>query len=165
VPHKIFLDIEKPGIHTVHFSMREDGFEFDKWLMTTNRDFKRPADAGPVSTSNAASLPSFPLVKAPAIPAVPEPVADPAHKKQKPQNIRQTGAKSPDHQPTQSLVVKATDFPIAGSNFYVDQGKWLAVNPEKHKNGTATMSFPLPTGDYFVVLRTVGENDGSPRSQ
>jgi hypothetical protein len=27
--------------------MREDGFEFDKWLMTKDRDFVRPADAGP----------------------------------------------------------------------------------------------------------------------
>ncbi|MEQ8211318.1 MAG: DUF5060 domain-containing protein [Lacipirellulaceae bacterium] len=40
VPHQIFLNIEKPGEHTVSFSMREDGFEFDKWLMTTDRDFK-----------------------------------------------------------------------------------------------------------------------------
>jgi hypothetical protein len=27
--------------------MREDGFEFDKWLMTTDRDFTRPEDPGP----------------------------------------------------------------------------------------------------------------------
>ena len=40
VPHQIFLNIEKPGEHTVSFSMREDGFEFDKWLMTTDRNFK-----------------------------------------------------------------------------------------------------------------------------
>lgn len=40
VPHQIFLDIEEPGEHTISFSMREDGFEFDKWLMTTDRDFK-----------------------------------------------------------------------------------------------------------------------------
>jgi hypothetical protein len=41
------LDIENPGLHTVEFSMREDGFEFDKWLMTKERDFARPAWAGP----------------------------------------------------------------------------------------------------------------------
>ncbi len=46
-PYKIFLDVDKPGVHTIAFSMREDGFEFDKWLMTTDRDFKRPEDAGP----------------------------------------------------------------------------------------------------------------------
>src|SRR6056297_1619500 len=33
-PHKIFLEITEPGVHTIQFSMREDGFEFDKWLRT-----------------------------------------------------------------------------------------------------------------------------------
>ena len=46
-PHKIYLDIPGPGIYTVQFSMREDGFEFDKWLMTMDRDFARPEDKGP----------------------------------------------------------------------------------------------------------------------
>ncbi|MCP4257211.1 MAG: hypothetical protein GY774_06750 [Planctomycetes bacterium] len=46
-PYKIFLDIENPGLHTIEFSMREDGFEFDKWLMTKDRDLPRPAGAGP----------------------------------------------------------------------------------------------------------------------
>ena len=46
-PHKIYLDIESPGLHQICFSMREDGFEFDKWLMTTERDMARPADSGP----------------------------------------------------------------------------------------------------------------------
>ena len=46
-PHKVYLDVKQAGEHVIHFSMREDGFEFDKWLMTTDRDFARPADAGP----------------------------------------------------------------------------------------------------------------------
>jgi hypothetical protein len=46
-PHKIYLEIEQPGLHTIEFSMREDGFEFDKWLMTKDRNFSRPADPGP----------------------------------------------------------------------------------------------------------------------
>jgi hypothetical protein len=29
----IFLEINEPGVHTISFSMREDGFEFDKWVM------------------------------------------------------------------------------------------------------------------------------------
>jgi hypothetical protein len=48
-PHKIYLDIDKTGMHTIQFSMREDGFEFDKWLMTTNREYERPNGVGPVS--------------------------------------------------------------------------------------------------------------------
>jgi hypothetical protein len=54
-PHKIYLDIEQPGLHTIEFSMREDGFEFDKWLMTTNRNFARPADSGPAKRQRARS--------------------------------------------------------------------------------------------------------------
>jgi hypothetical protein len=46
-PYKIYLDIEQPGLHTIEFSMREDGFEFDKWLMTKDRNFPRPEGPGP----------------------------------------------------------------------------------------------------------------------
>lgn len=63
VPHQIYLDIEKPGDHTVHFSMREDGFEFDKWFMTKNRNFVRPSDTGPTNSASSTKLPSFPFVK------------------------------------------------------------------------------------------------------
>jgi len=35
VPELIYLMIEEPGQHIISFSMREDGFEFDKWAMTT----------------------------------------------------------------------------------------------------------------------------------
>lgn len=45
-PYKIYLDVDKPGEHEIQFSMREDGFEFDKWIMTTDRDFVRPLFAG-----------------------------------------------------------------------------------------------------------------------
>ena len=44
VPMEIYLDIEKPGTHSVQFSMREDGFAFDQFLLTTNREY-RPAGA------------------------------------------------------------------------------------------------------------------------
>lgn len=56
-PHRIYLDIRQPGEHTIQFSMREDGFEFDKWLMTTNREFSRPPGTGPASTEHAGRLP------------------------------------------------------------------------------------------------------------
>ncbi len=46
-PYKIFLDIEDAGRHTIAFSMREDGFEFDKWLITNEREFDRPEGPGP----------------------------------------------------------------------------------------------------------------------
>lgn len=47
VENAIYLDVRRPGRHMVSFSMREDGFEFDKFLLTTDRDFERPKGAGP----------------------------------------------------------------------------------------------------------------------
>ncbi len=41
---KIYLDIATAGEHTVMFSMREDGFRFDQWLMTKDAQFVRPQD-------------------------------------------------------------------------------------------------------------------------
>ncbi len=60
-PYKIFLDIEETGEHVIQFSMREDGFEFDKWLMTLDRDFQRPNDVGPENVAMTGALPeAFP---------------------------------------------------------------------------------------------------------
>lgn len=65
-PYKIFLDVKEPGEHQIHFSMREDGFEFDKWLMTTNRDFERPEDTGPPTNIHSGPQPAaYPFVSAP----------------------------------------------------------------------------------------------------
>ena len=61
-PHKIFLDVKTEGEHTIAFSMREDGFEFDKWLMTTDRDFARPDDAGPASNIQSRSISKSPQI-------------------------------------------------------------------------------------------------------
>ncbi len=38
VPGLIWLDIDKPGRHTVMFSMREDGFEMDAWTLASDPD-------------------------------------------------------------------------------------------------------------------------------
>lgn len=57
-PHKIYLDIDQPGEHLVSFSMREDGFEFDKWFMTTDRNFVRPTDTGPKSWVHQGEMPA-----------------------------------------------------------------------------------------------------------
>ncbi len=46
VPRSIYLDVESPGLHTIQFSMREDGLEFDKWIMTLHED-DTPVGAGP----------------------------------------------------------------------------------------------------------------------
>lgn len=40
-PYLIYLDIDKSGKHTIQFSMREDGFEFDKFLLTKDRNLPK----------------------------------------------------------------------------------------------------------------------------
>ena len=62
-PHKIYLDVPSAGIHEIQFSMREDGFEFDRWLMTMDRTFTRPDGIGPRTAVYAGQLPqAFPFV-------------------------------------------------------------------------------------------------------
>ncbi len=56
VPGKIWLDIPSAGIHTVEFSMREDGFEFDKFLLTRKQG-DTPQGMGPAPTPHAGTLP------------------------------------------------------------------------------------------------------------
>ena len=52
-PHGIYLDVNEPGDRVVRFSMREDGFEFDRFLLTTDRDFPRPEGIGPPASPTA----------------------------------------------------------------------------------------------------------------
>ena len=44
VPKEIYLDIDKAGVHNIQFSMREDGFEMDKFVLTNNIDFIPESD-------------------------------------------------------------------------------------------------------------------------
>ena len=44
-PQLIFLNVNTPGYHTIKFSMREDGFEFDKFVLS--KAYTKPQGAGP----------------------------------------------------------------------------------------------------------------------
>lgn len=57
--YKIYLDVPTAGEHTVHFSMREDGFEFDKFILTQNRDFERPGGIGLETRVRTGALPQI----------------------------------------------------------------------------------------------------------
>lgn len=46
VPKEIYLDIDKPGIQDIQFSMREDGFELDKFILTKDINYI-PEGEGP----------------------------------------------------------------------------------------------------------------------
>jgi len=61
-PYLIYLDIEKAGVHEITFSMREDGFEFDRFLLTNEKEFI-PQGIGPEVKIAAGKLPeSYPVV-------------------------------------------------------------------------------------------------------
>ncbi len=56
VPHAIYLDIPATGEHVVQFSLREDGFEFDKFLLVNRSDYQ-PTDNSPEPRVRAGLLP------------------------------------------------------------------------------------------------------------
>lgn len=142
---KIFLDIPEAGTHTISFSMREDGFEFDKWLMTTDAKFARPSGVGPkVVVASGPKPTSYAYVEPPK-----QPPATPAQKKTQPT----VAAKS--------LVMPAAMFAESQpKGYYLDKGKWMAINPDKNKTASVKRTCPFPTGKYNLVLQAVGENDG-----
>jgi hypothetical protein len=45
VERLIYLDINEPGRNVISFSMREDGFEFDKFVLS--KEYSEPAGEGP----------------------------------------------------------------------------------------------------------------------
>lgn len=63
------------------------------------------------------------------------------------------------------LELSVADFELEGTNYYLDQGKWAAINPDKNQTAEASASFPFPSGRYDVTIRAVGEDDGSSEFQ
>ena len=49
VERLIYLDIPSSGVHKISFSMREDGFEFDKWILS--QIYQAPIRTGPEESS------------------------------------------------------------------------------------------------------------------
>lgn len=64
VPMQLWLDVPTAGEHTVQLSMREDGFELDKWILARAADF-RPAGEGPPPAIARGALPNRPHVAPP----------------------------------------------------------------------------------------------------
>lgn len=62
---------------------------------------------------------------------------------------------------TTNMTMEAASFAVKKTGYYLDKGKWLAINPEKNKSAQATQAFPFPSGRYDVTLHAVGEEDGS----
>lgn len=158
-PGKIFLEVAEPGLHTIQFSMREDGFEFDRWLITTDRNFNRPDGVGPATAVKSGTLPKpFKVVKADSASAQKSATVEAkttSSAKAKPASKGMADSKLA----TLSMPAKMfSEGKTAG--YYLEKGKTLAINPDRNKNGSAARTFPYPTGKYNVTLHAVGENDG-----
>jgi hypothetical protein len=119
VPMQLFLDIEKAGDHELMISMREDGFEMDKIVLSRNKEFK-PEGKGPAVQVKSGELPQ-------PFPEVAESVTE-----AKPMD---EGAAKNVTVPVLSLTAK--DFLEDAQGYYLDKGKWLAINPEKNKQAKA----------------------------
>jgi hypothetical protein len=61
VPMQLFLDIENAGEHEILFSMREDGFEMDKFVLASDKNF-RPEGHGPAIKVKSGKLPASLMV-------------------------------------------------------------------------------------------------------
>ena len=141
-PYLIYLDIDKKGEHEITFSLREDGFEFDKFLMTNDKSYVPPANTGPDVKVKKGTLP-------PPFPVVEEDLAS-----------RRTMAAAVGMSVAGVRVFKSTAFPVEGTNFYVDNN-WLAINPGAHKEASSSTSYEAMDGTFDVVFLGVGEDDGA----
>ena len=103
IPHAIYLDIDKAGVHTVQFSMREDGFEFDKFILTKDINYV-PIEKGPETALKQGKLTN-----------------------------QKSYFKKVSNALSENKYIAAQEFPIEGTNFYKNGKNWLAINPEKHK--------------------------------
>ncbi|MEM9081593.1 MAG: DUF5060 domain-containing protein [Verrucomicrobiota bacterium] len=175
VPGILTLDVPSAGLHTIQVSMREDGFELDKILLANRKDYT-PEGLGPKSTLKSGKLPKrFPFVE-----AGPDPDPKPKPKKQAAPKATPSAQTKTETKQSQNLsasatprepanpipakvspgLLKASDFDFDGTNYYLDQGKWAAINPDKAKTATVSNASPFPPGLYHLTLQAVGENDG-----
>ncbi len=148
VPGQLFLDVPTAGEHVVQISMREDGCELDKWLMTTDRNYT-PEGAGPASRARSGRLPAvFALPAAYREAPAPTPTA-----------AKPAPTAAGAIPPPPGTILPAL-LQLEGTGFYLDRGKWAAVNPEQRKAAAVKFPSPAANGRYRVTLHAVGENDG-----
>ena len=139
VPGILTLEVPSAGVHTIQVSMREDGIALDKILLVNRKDYV-PEDLGPNPVAYAGELPeAFPFVKA---------------------EDSKTAQKTPKTGQPKVLSLPVASFPLEGTNYYLDQGKWAAINPDQHKAAIVSTSSPFPAGRYNIIIEAVGENDG-----
>ena len=140
IPHDIYLDIKEAGVHDIQFSMREDGFEFDKFLLTKDKQYV-PIGQGPKVIANKKLPKPYPNVTAPSI---------------KENYFRTIAAKL-----SENKILTSQDFPFLGTDFYKNGKNWMAINPKTYKEAVTSTVFNFESGVYDLVFVGVAESDGS----
>ncbi len=139
IPGQLYLDVDEPGLHEVQFSMREDGFEFDKFILTKDQ-YYTPKGVGPKVLASAKLPDACPAVKAPEV---------------KKNYFKMVAGALPENK-----AIAAQDFPSVGTDFYTHGKNWMAINPNTHHEAITSTAFKFESGNYDIVFVGVGENDG-----
>lgn len=141
---RVTVNVPAPGVHTVHVWMREDGFSFDKILLTTAADFT-PGELGPAESAIDNGRPLLSLSRE-NVNFNAEPGGSPASQTV---NVSNVGGGS----------VAWT----ASSN-----QPWLNVSPSSGTDaGTLALSVNtagLAIGNYTGTVTVSGQADNSPRT-
>jgi len=150
---QVYLDVEKPGLHTIKVSMREDGSELDQIYLSQQDPHKHtPPNAHPPSkgTPNTESIgsvkpPSRTPNPAPKLPhiSVPEAECD--------INTREDDG---------SRILTSNDFPT-GKAYLSNNSRFMELNLNAAHSADTSVSFPYPSKSYYVSLSYVLESSSS----
>ena len=60
-----------------------------------------------------------------------------------------------------SITILASQLELDGTGYYLDKGKWAAINPDERKDASVKFASPASNGRYRITMHVVGENDGN----
>lgn len=135
VPRTVLLSVPNPGLHTIQLSMREDGFELDKFILTKDFNFTPEGDSIPASIREEAIVESGGTF---------------------------TGVRNYDYQLNATTNFFPVEGSVP---YYLDaRNKCLAINAARKENRNSFAAvinhFKFKAGTYNVKLVTLTETDG-----
>ncbi len=135
VPKTVLLSVPNPGLHTIQLSMREDGFELDKFILTKDFNFTPEGESIPASIREETSV-------------------------ARGNTFKGLGNYSYQLNATTNFFPVHESVP-----YYLDaKNQCLAINAAKKENrdayAAAINHFKFKAGTYNVKLVTLTETDG-----
>lgn len=135
VPRTVLLSVPSPGLHTIQLSMREDGFELDKFILTKDFNFTPEGESIQASVREEVAISRGKTF---------------------------TGVRNFDYQLNATTNFFPVEDAIP---YYLDgRNKCLAINAAKKENrdvfSAAINNFKFKPANYNVKLVTLTETDG-----